>query len=70
MHLHSELNSLSRQFLDAIKALLSVKLVRNLSTECRFYRVREPYRIDQGWPNSLNVRATYDKLQMFESRKT
>jgi hypothetical protein len=23
----------------------------------------------QGWPNLLNVRATYDKLQMFESRK-
>jgi hypothetical protein len=28
------------------------------------------YRINQGWPNLLNVRATYDKLQMFESRKT
>jgi hypothetical protein len=26
--------------------------------------------LDQGWPNFLNARATYDKLQMFESRKT
>jgi hypothetical protein len=26
--------------------------------------------VDQGWPNFLNVRATYDKFQMFESRKT
>jgi hypothetical protein len=24
----------------------------------------------RGWPNLLNVRVTYDKLQMFESRKT
>jgi hypothetical protein len=28
------------------------------------------HSIGQGWPNLLNVRATYDKLQMFESRKT
>jgi hypothetical protein len=26
--------------------------------------------IAQGWPNLLNVRATYDNLQTFESRKT
>jgi hypothetical protein len=26
--------------------------------------------LEQGWPNLLNVRATYDKVQMFESRNT
>jgi hypothetical protein len=28
-----------------------------------------PVILCQGWPNLLNVRATYDRLQMFESRK-
>jgi hypothetical protein len=32
--------------------------------------IPERNAIDQGWPNLLNVRATYAKLQMFESRKT
>jgi hypothetical protein len=36
----------------------------------RLKGLHENDSLKQGWPNVLNVRATYDKLQMFESRKT
>jgi hypothetical protein len=45
--------------------------VHDAGDECSSWGSREnTLPLCQGWPNLLNVRATYDKLQMFESRKT